>query len=121
MSEDSGNIQERDNTWKRFIIALARYTLKRHFKTDKVLTEAMPEIHFRATFANGVVWICYPEGTAANKLFANATEVLVFFRCSLINTDISRSSYEIQFTNLNGEVIFRSIETVSPLKIIEEE
>ncbi|MCX7943189.1 MAG: hypothetical protein N2746_01600 [Deltaproteobacteria bacterium] len=76
----------------------------------------MPSL--KVVFTNGIVWRCIPESIFNNddKIFKD--EQVVVVKSELLDADIGKSSYEISFISQNGQLIFKSIETISPLNLI---
>ncbi len=105
---------------RRLIIALVKYTLNRNFRVSEIDVGEETDYLLRVRFNNNIVWICFAEDDVANRVRMSEDGEIVLIRYSLINTDISRSTYEITFVRPDGEQIFRSIETVSPLRIMSE-
>lgn len=105
-------------TEHRLAIALARYSLIKNFKNVEINIEKEPIFYLKVKFSNGAKWICIPTDNDYSIYKPTDNAEIVYMRSLLINTDIGKSTYEVSFIKQNGEVIFKSIETISPLKIL---
>ncbi len=107
-----------NNSEIRLMFAIAEYVLNKKFKIIETIIEKEPFLCMKVKFSSGIVWRCLWDSSIANQKFEDENEEIVIIKHNLINTDIGKSTYEVAFFRAGGDLIFKSIETISPLKLI---
>lgn len=122
MDEENKKIKE-DLTLKenRLILTISEIALRKNFKIKEAIISDDLYPSLRVHFANGIIWRCI---LSINKEQLNhieknkdSFEEIVLIDYELIDADISKSNYELIFKNMNGEILLKLRETISPSKI----
>ncbi len=106
----------------KILSEIIRRALSRNFKLDQFQFIGDPECLVSIKFGNGIVWKCiqYDESNDNNTNYQSESGLeIMLVKSELVDCDIKKSTYEISFFNLRGELIIKSIETVSPTDILK--